>query len=116
VYWIINPQTKNGDSAMEDTQSKMWFSGVAFIPYLALAGLYTWFIDGHQHDFWVAAGVLIGGRVLYAVLDSIMSTVAWRAATTTGAATPQTCEKPVTSPSETDIIGPMADGIRAPAS
>ncbi|GJH28926.1 hypothetical protein [Caballeronia novacaledonica] len=39
---------------MEDTQSKLWFSGVAFIPYIALAGLYTWFIDGHQHEFWVA--------------------------------------------------------------
>ncbi|MFX1674388.1 hypothetical protein PWR63_19325 [Paraburkholderia sp. A2WS-5] len=63
---------------MEETQSKMWFSGVAFIPYLALAGLYVWFIDGTGKDFWRAAGVLIGGRALYAALDSVMSSIAWR--------------------------------------
>lgn len=63
---------------MEETQSKMWFSGVALIPYLAVAGIYTWFIDGHKKDFWTAAGVLIGGRVLYAVLDSVTTSVAWR--------------------------------------
>ncbi|MEZ0602956.1 hypothetical protein ACAX43_12495 [Paraburkholderia sp. IW21] len=78
--WLLDhlaQQVQDG-AAMEDTQSKMWFSGVAFIPYLALAGLYTWFISGHEKDFWTAAAVLIGGRVVYAVLDSIMSTLAWR--------------------------------------
>jgi hypothetical protein len=63
---------------MEETQSKMWFSGVAVLPYLVLAGLYTWLIDGHRKDFMVAAVVLIGGRILYAVLDSITSSIAWR--------------------------------------
>ncbi|MFL9944237.1 hypothetical protein [Paraburkholderia graminis] len=51
---------------------------MALIPYLALAGIYTWFIDGHKKDFWFAAGVLIGGRFIYAVLDSMTSAVAWR--------------------------------------
>jgi hypothetical protein len=63
---------------MEETQSKMWFSGVALIPYLALAALYQWLVDGKNKDLWVAAGVLIGGRILYAVIDSITASVAWR--------------------------------------
>lgn len=63
---------------MEETQSKMWFSGVAVLPYLVLAGLYTWLIHGHRKDFMVAAVVLIGGRILYGVLDSITSSIAWR--------------------------------------
>lgn len=63
---------------MEETQSKMWVSGVALIPYLAIAGAWTWYIDGHQRDFLTAAAWLLGGRILYAVLDSIMSTIAWR--------------------------------------
>ncbi|CAB3724076.1 hypothetical protein LMG27174_05205 [Paraburkholderia rhynchosiae] len=59
-------------------QSKIWLSGVALIPYLGIAGLYTLLAEGHDRDFWLSAAVLVGGRVLYAVLDGVVSIVIWR--------------------------------------
>jgi hypothetical protein len=56
----------------------MWWSCVAFIPYLLLAGVYTFVTNGHQRDFEVALGVLLGGRALFGVVDTVTSAIAWR--------------------------------------
>ncbi|QUO23865.1 hypothetical protein KEH57_09720 [Burkholderia cenocepacia] len=63
---------------MRETQSKLWFSGVAFIPYALLAYGFNWLNNGSDHDLTVAIMVLLGGRLLYALIDNVTAAIAWR--------------------------------------
>lgn len=63
---------------MSETQSKLWFSGVAFIPYAVLAYGYNWLTNGTDHDLTVALMVLLGGRLVYALIDNATAAIAWR--------------------------------------
>ncbi|MGN6806739.1 MAG: hypothetical protein ACTHJZ_12460 [Trinickia sp.] len=63
---------------MSETQSKLWFSGVAYIPYAVLAYGYNWLANGNDHDLTVAVVVLLGGRLVYALIDNMTAAVAWR--------------------------------------
>lgn len=63
---------------MSETQSKLWFSGVAFIPYALLAYAYNWLTHGTDHDLTVASMVLLGGRFAYALIDNVTAAIAWR--------------------------------------
>nr|WP_141661757.1 hypothetical protein [Burkholderia ambifaria] len=63
---------------MRETQSKLWFSGVAYIPYAILAYGYNWLAKGSDHDLTVAIMVLLGGRLVYALIDNVTAAIAWR--------------------------------------
>lgn len=63
---------------MSETQSKLWFSGVAYIPYALLAYGFNRLTGGTDHDLTITVIVLIGGRLLYAVIDNITAAIAWR--------------------------------------
>ncbi|MFX1761912.1 hypothetical protein PWP93_04820 [Paraburkholderia sp. A1RI-2L] len=63
---------------MSETQSKLWFSGVAYIPYAILAYGYNWLAKGTDHDLTVAIVILLGGRLAYALIDNVTAAIAWR--------------------------------------
>ncbi|KVW40536.1 hypothetical protein [Burkholderia ubonensis] len=63
---------------MSETQSKLWFSGVAFIPYAVLAYGFNWLTNGSDHDLTTAIIVLLGGRLVYALIDNVTAAIAWR--------------------------------------
>ncbi|WP_343654531.1 hypothetical protein [Paraburkholderia caribensis] len=63
---------------MSETQSKLWFSGVAFIPYALLAYGYNWMTKGTDHDLTITSVVLLGGRLVYALIDNVTAAIAWR--------------------------------------
>ncbi|MBY4694512.1 hypothetical protein K6W21_10505 [Burkholderia latens] len=63
---------------MRETQSKLWFSGVAFIPYAVLAYGFNWLNNGSDHDLTTAIMVLLGGRLVYALIDNVTAAIAWR--------------------------------------
>ena len=63
---------------MRETQSKLWFSGIAFAPYALLAYGYKWLANGTDRDLTVALMVLLGGRLAYALIDNATAAVAWR--------------------------------------
>jgi hypothetical protein len=57
---------------MEETQSKMWFSGIAHP--VTYAGRHLCVAHRRaRRSFWIAAGVLLGGCILYAPIDSLTS-------------------------------------------
>ncbi|SDG94601.1 hypothetical protein SAMN04487926_101333 [Paraburkholderia steynii] len=63
---------------MNETQSKLWFSGVAFIPYAILAYGFNWITRGSDHDLNTALIVLLGGRLVYGLIDNVTAATAWR--------------------------------------
>lgn len=63
---------------MNETQSKLWFSGVAYIPYVVLAYGFNWLTNGSNSDLGTTLAVLLGGRLLYALIDGITAEIAWR--------------------------------------
>lgn len=63
---------------MAETQSKLWFSGVAYIPYAILAYAYNWLTNGTNNDLTIALLVLLGGRLVYGVIDQLTALVAWK--------------------------------------
>ncbi|WP_197387621.1 hypothetical protein [Ralstonia pseudosolanacearum] len=63
---------------MNETQSKLWFSGVAYIPYAILGYGFNWLTNGTNHDLTITLVVLLGGRLLYALIDGTTAAIAWR--------------------------------------
>lgn len=63
---------------MRETQSKLWFSGVAFIPYTVLAYGFNRLNNGSDHDLTIAIMVLLCGRLVYALIDNATAAIAWR--------------------------------------
>jgi hypothetical protein len=67
-----------GGNVMSETQSKLWFSGVAFIPYAILAYGFNRIIKGSDHDLTIAIIVVLGGRLVYGLIDNVTAALAWR--------------------------------------
>ena len=63
---------------MSETQSKLWFSGVAFIPYAVLAYAFNWLTKGSDHDLTTAILVVLGGRLTYGLIDNLTAATVWR--------------------------------------
>ena len=63
---------------MSETQSKLWFSGVAFIPYAILAYGFNWLTKGSDHDLTTVVIVFLGGRLVYGLIDNVTAATAWR--------------------------------------
>ncbi|RAS37191.1 hypothetical protein [Paraburkholderia bryophila] len=63
---------------MSETQSKLWFSGVAFIPYAILAYGFNWLTKGSDHGLDTALIVVLGGRLVYGLIDNVTAATAWR--------------------------------------
>ncbi|CAE6811774.1 hypothetical protein R69658_05438 [Paraburkholderia aspalathi] len=63
---------------MSETQSKLWFSGVAFIPYAVLAYGFNWLTKGSEHDLTITITVFLGGRLVYGLIDNVTAATVWR--------------------------------------
>ena len=50
----------------------------AFVPYVPLAWIYSALEDGSARAFWKGLSVLIAAKLMFVMIETIGSTVAWR--------------------------------------